>query len=124
MTENSTGLFTFQSADLADANFSGGRKVNYRYHGLLGGGTVFDTGLTGPLHPIQTFLTIASPSGAVIDELRISLTSSNTVLPFNVDNIQATTVPEPLTMAMVGLATWGLGGYVRKRIKAYPDRQT
>ena len=117
VTENSTGFFTFQGVDLADANV-GAPKVTYLFEGLLQNAPVFTTP-GGPLSPVVAFLTVPSASGAVIDELRISLTTTDTLWPFNVDNIDVTTasnpVPEPVTMALVGLATCGLGGYVRRR---------
>ena len=118
VTRTGGGTFTFAAADLANGNNQTG--VGYIYEGLLGGNPVFST--SGPLaFGVGVFGTVASPSGALIDQLRITITGpANTrVSVGNIDNINVTAtadVPEPGTLAVFGLLA--MGGLVARRRKA------
>jgi hypothetical protein len=90
------GLFTFSSVDLADAGNGG---AQYSLAGILSGVSVFSVNLTGPLP--GSFVTINSPSNAVIDELLITMLRGT--VTYNIDNIAVTAVPEPATLALLAL---------------------
>jgi hypothetical protein len=91
ITEASGGQFTFGSVDLW------GRTADYTIEGLLNGTTVFTVAAD---IPSDDWLTVASPSFAPIDKLRISAIRDQAEYS-NVDNIGVTTVPEPPPIVIV-----------------------
>lgn len=116
----STGSFTFQGVDLANAGFG---DPTYTITGLLGGNTVFST--NGSL-PNFGFTTVNSPSGQTIDDLRIAMSAGNTS-DYNIDNIQVTpsalapaATPEFGSVFSLGglLAGAGAGLWARRRRRA------
>jgi hypothetical protein len=90
ITEASGGQFTFGSVDLW------GRTADYTIEGLLNGTTVFTVAADVPSND---WLTVSSPSFAVIDTLRISAIRDQAEYS-NVDNISVAAVPEPSSLVI------------------------
>jgi hypothetical protein len=92
VTELSGRLFSFASIDLF------GATADYTFEGLLGGSTVFSASVDVPSS--SGFVTIPSPSLALIDTLRISVVRDQAEYS-NVDNINVNAVPEPSTLLIL-----------------------
>ena len=109
------GLFTFDGADIAKDNFGIGRFIviaGYR-NGVLQASESFQSSASD-----LVFTTISSIalSGVLIDELQIGLEALDSQSEI-VDNVvlTASSVPEPSTIAMLGLGLAGFG--YRKSLK-------
>ncbi len=105
------GLFDFTSVDFNDGNNSG--TADYLVTGFLGANTVFS--LSGGV-PLDFGSPIASLSNNLIDSLFIQLTL-NSSSSANIDNIavNAATVPEPASIALLGLGLASISFSRRKK---------
>ena len=108
-----SGRFTFNSADVA-FQFNTVYPISFRGYlsGVLVGTDVFQTALGS----VYTSHLSNLLSGVAIDELRVQLdaTGSTATVVDNI-NVSASAIPEPATLALVGLALAGLA--VRRRTK-------
>lgn len=99
--------FSFDSMDLAPLS----EPMAYAFIGSLAGTPqYFNVGFAAP----GSFSTIASPSGAQIDALAVLFLAPPGSV-YVVDNITVTAVPEPSSMAAMGLGVAGLGLLARRR---------
>lgn len=102
------GLFSFSSIDFAANNGT----LSYTVEGLIGATTAFTQ--TGDLlGPSGVFSTIASQHSDSIDTLRMSFRTAGS--SWNFDNIALSTVPEPSTLALLGLSLAGLAATRRRK---------
>ena len=118
VTVTNGGTFTFSSVDLGNAS-GGSTSLTYTIQGFLLGAPVFSTSAT--IGSPNAFTTISSPdSSSFIDLLRITIDGTNTS-SYNIDNIvvDASTVPEPATLLMLGA---GLAGLRARRHRSHRQR--
>jgi hypothetical protein len=103
------GPFTFTSMDLASNN---GVNSSFSAVGILDGSPVFTFAGLVPSISGFSFVTETNPVQEVIDTLNITVIPGIGVTSDNLDNIDATVVPEPSTVILVGL---GLGASLLRR---------
>ena len=107
------GLFTFNGADVA-FQFNTVAPITFRGYlsSVLVGTDIFNTALGS----VYTSHLSNLLSGVAIDELRVQLnaTSNSATVVDNI-NVTASAIPEPATLALVGLALAGLA--FRRRTK-------
>ena len=116
VTHSGGTVFTFSSVDLGNANTG---SPTYTLAGLRSGMTIFTS--SGGFPTPNAFTTIGSPDAtSLIDDLKVTLNRGSTS-SVNIDNIalnaRVTTVPEPSTVASLGLGAFGLGGLVLRARK-------
>jgi len=116
VTHSGGTVFTFSSVDFGNASAG---SPTYTLTGLRSGATVFTS--SGDFLTPYAFTTIGSPdSTSLIDDLKLTL-NRGTTSSVNIDNIalnsRVTTVPEPSTVASLGLGAFGLGGLVLRARK-------
>jgi hypothetical protein len=111
---NASSLFTFNSADLGNANSIG--APTYSFQGFLGATQEFSS--TGAMPTTAVFATFASPNtSAIIDRLVITINRGGTS-SYNIDNINVSAaVPAPAGIILGGLGLVGMGGFswIRRR---------
>jgi hypothetical protein len=101
---DSAGPFTFSSLDYSSNN----GPSTYDIMGLLGSTVEFDQGgnLIPSLPPSFGFTTLAGEFPSMtIDTLLIKVAPGDGVTSINLDNIVASTVPEPSSVTLVSLGT-------------------
>jgi hypothetical protein len=94
--------FTFASVEL----YSSVSTIPYVFTGLLRGSPVFTATGVVP-NTFGNFATVTGP-GLPIDTLRISLTNMFQSNPMGLDNLVVTPVPEPSTLALLGVVLAGV----------------
>jgi hypothetical protein len=94
--------FTFSSVEL----YSSVTAIPYVFTGLLRGSPVFTATGVVP-NTFGNFATVSGPS-LPIDTLRISLTNMFQGNPMGLDNLVVTPVPEPSTLALLGVVLAGV----------------
>ena len=111
VTENTTGLFTFSSIDLAHGTL--GLPGTYSIEGFLNSVSVL---LTSGTMPLLDFGTIGSPdSSQLLDTLAITMNKEG--VSYNIDNIVLVvqTVPEPSAFLLSASGLIGLANRRRAR---------
>jgi hypothetical protein len=119
------GTFQFVRLDFSAYNIAAGTPGTITVTGLLGGATVGSDSYTLAAVDVFPYTNWTSEqavnlAGRVVDTLLISLPGSATDDAFydNVDNIQldATSVPEPTSLALLGAGVFGLTVLYRRRM--------
>ena len=100
VTEDTTGVFNFISVELDHAHVSGSGPGQYAIEGFLDGASVFQTAGTMPLD----FGIIASPDPSETIDL-LTITMYKGTVPYNIDNVNVETVPEPATLLLFAIGT-------------------
>ena len=115
-TGTGTGTFSFVSADVSSGSNLTGQFSTYTIAGYRNDQLVFTQSGSVPGSPNNAFVTVsATQLGTSIDRLDITEGGGNSSLSANLDNIvlQATAVPEPASLAVLGVAL--IGGVAARR---------